>query len=95
MTTQQRLVISTFCQNLPNETNLRDRICSYFLDDIAALYTRRDFHDGLQNIRSLLFDEISNRFHLSKCRQLQLTHVPFINVNDLVNRAVNGIRRRL
>lgn len=95
MTDLQRNAINDLCNNLWGMTDLRDKRNSPYFWSIAALYNRPTFLADLDNIRYTLRNGIINKYNLPSSYQLQLAHVPFINVNDLVNRIVRAIRRRL
>lgn len=96
MTTAQRLAIEQFCKNLSNSCDLKDYNYRYYLDNIAYLYgNKQNFNADLECVRWELWNGICNKFRLSKCFQLQLSHIPFINVKDLVNKIIRAIKRRL
>ena len=96
MNAQQEHACEAFCNHMNNEIDLVDKTYSLYLYAISTQYlSKADFIADENNVRAFLYDKMCEHFNVSKCRQLQLAHIPFINITDLVNRTIRAIKRRL
>lgn len=95
MTDGQRNTIADFCSHLYSPCGLLDRANSEYLWRIAVLYNKQTFRVDLDEIRQELRNGIITRFQLPTIYQLQLAHVPFVNVNYLVEHSITAIRYRI
>lgn len=95
MNFNQKHAIIDFCRNMRNAEHLRVRGYGELLDCIASFYTKQTFAFDAKNIRKQLNESIRSHFHLPMVDRMYNTHYPFVNVNDLINKILRAIRRRL